>query len=488
LLAEAHGSLDDPDDTSIPLLAALDREFSHETAVTGGARNTSAGVETIYSRLTEITGTPLRDSFHFAQTLADDFGRPYGQGENEITGVAARAQAGAFAFYLRGEYQNASAISPYSAAAQQTIASYDGLPFGWNMRSGTTNRIRPLEAYASVNLANWQITFGQQALWWGPDRSTSLILSNNAEAMPMLRFDRVKPIKMPSILNAAGPLHFDFFFSRQGGIHFVGLGPTFTLYGNAQQGLNPPPYLWGINLSIKPTENLELGFAHTVIFAGYGRPFNLRTFLHTFSVLGNGQAVDPGKRATEFNLTYHVPGLRRSLLVYTEGFAWDDPIEGKFLARYAMDPGIYFPRLPGLNRMDLRLEGVYTDNPKLAYTAYYYSNAHYPQGYTNYGQILGSWVGRQGTGGEASSNYWFSARTKATVSYRQMSTDKVLLQGGSNADVSGHFTWLAKKGLEFSLGGQYERWKFPLLGASDQSNFMTTFEVRVSPPARIGSK
>ena len=488
LLAEAHETTDRIDETNGPLLTALDTEFAHETRVIDGAPNMGAQVETVYGRYTGIAGTPLRDTFHFGQTLADDYGRPYGQGSNGITGVSARAEAGPLAFYIRGEYQYASAMPDYNAAAQRAISADDGLPFGWNIRYGTTSRFRPVEAYAVLNLANWQLSFGQQSLWWGPDKSTSLILSNNAEAMPMLRLTRAKPFKMPGFLGWLGPGHIDAFLSREGGIHYVGLGTNFTVYGDASHALTPPPYLWGTALSFKPTDNFEIGFAHTTIFAGYGRPLTFGTFFHTFSVLGNGQDVDPGKRATQFNFTYHPPGLRKSVVLYTEEFAWDDPIEGKFVARYAMDPGIYIPKLPFMKKLDLRMEGVYTNLPKLKLQGYFYENAHYPQGYTSYGQILGSWIGRQGAGGQGSSTYSFSARTKATASFRRMIVDKTLLQGGNLTDISGNLTWMVRPDVEFSATGQYEQWRFPLLGSGRTSNFTTAFEFRIFPKARLGSR
>ena len=481
LLAEAHSDTEDMDEGAVPLLAALDQEFAHETTIIDGAKNVGARVESVYGRYTGIAGTPLRDSIHFAQSLTDDFGRPYGKGENGITGVSADAEAGLFAFAIRGEYQYASAIPKYNQLAMQSLGNFDGMPFGWNLRFGDTDRIHLLEAYIAVNLANWQISLGQQSLWWGPDRSTSLIFSNNAEAMPMLRFARVMPAKMPGILGRLGPVHFDAFMARQGGVHYVGLGPNFTLYGSASQSLKPPPYVWGVNFSFKPTANFELGFAHTVIFAGYGRPLNLATFLHSFSILGNGQAVDPGKRVTEFNVTYHLPGFRRNLVVYTEEMAWDDPAEGKYLARFAMDPGIYIPRIPWIKNLDLRAEGVYTNLPGLTYPAYFYGNAHYPQGYTNFGQIFGSWIGKQGSGGQASSTYWFNGRTKAAVTYRRMLVDKSILNGGNLNDISGNMIWTAKNGTEFSAMGQYEMWKFPMLGSEASSNFTTSLEIRVFP-------
>jgi hypothetical protein len=495
LLAEAHETRDRGNLADEDLFAALDREFVHETGVIDGASNTDAVVESVYSRTDGIAGTPLRDGFHFGQTVVDDYGRPYGQGMNAIDGASGHAEAGPFAVYLRGEYQYGSAITPYSAAVDQAISIGDqnseafqttggvSLPGNWDMRVGTTNRPRPIEAYAAMSVANWQISFGQQSLWWGPDRTTSLMLSNNAEAMPMLRFARVMPAKLP-FLGWLGPVHFDSFFARQGGIHYVSLGPTFQLYGSPNQPLTPPPYLWGVTFSFEPTKNLELGFGHTTIFAGYGRPLNLRTFFHSFSIFGNGQTIDPGKRVTEFNLYYHVPWLRKTLVVYTEGMAWDDPVEGSFFSRFAMDPGFYLTHVPKVKKLDLRVEGVYTNLPGLKDPAYFYSNAHYPQGYTNYGQILGSWVGRQGSGGTATSTYWFSARTKAAVSYRKMIADKSLLQGGNLNDFSGSLTWQVRPGVEVSGTEQVERWRFPLLADGPKSNATTSFEVRFFPKDR----
>lgn len=484
LLAEAHQGADDSEDLPADLLSALDAEFAYETGVIDGGPNREIRWESIYSRFTEVSGSALRDSFHFGQTLVNDYGRPYGEGGNQVSGVSARAVAGPFAIYLRGEYQYAAAMPTYNVSAQAAIVAFDSMylqgtmPFGWNLRSGITNRPRFIEAYAAANIANWQISFGQQALWWGPGRSTSLTLSNNAEALPMLRFARVKPIRMPGKLAWVGPVHLDAFFARQGGIHYVALGPSFALYGSSSHALNPPPYLWGVNFSFKPSECFEVGFAHSVIFAGYGRPLNLKTLLHTFSIYGNGQAVDPGKRVTEFNLTYHIPKFRRSLVAYTEALAWDDPVEGKFVARYAMAPGLYVPRLPVLNRMDLRMEGAYTDLPKLVEPAYYYANAHYVEGYTNYGQVMGSWIGRQGRGGDISTSYWFNARNKFTANYRKMTVDKSFLEGGNQSDLSGSLTWVIHPGLELSVTTQYERWRFPLLDTGARHNLASSFEVR----------
>lgn len=491
LLAEAHTTAGPLNETVLPLTAALDQEFAFESRVLNGAANQAATMESVYSRLTAISGTPLRDSFHFGQTLIDDFGRPYGKGFNTVDGFSARAQAGAFSLYLRGEAQHAGALPTYNTAAQSAISTFDSLyldgnlPYNWNLREGETNRLRSMEAYVAFTHADWQFSLGQQSLWWSPDRTTALMLSNNAEAMPMLRVARVTPIRLPQRLSWLGPLHVAAFLAKQGGVHYVALGRDFTLYGNADHALQPAPALWGLHLTAKPSPWLELGFAHTVIFAGYGRAFNLQSFLHTFSLLGNGQEVDPGKRVTELNFTYQMPGLRRAVQLYSEAMAWDNPVEGKFVSRYAFSPGVYLPQLPVAHALDLRMEGYYTDLPGLTTPAYYYSNAHYPQGYTNYGQLLGSWIGRQGRGGQATSTYWFSARNTATLSYRRMTADKAMLEGGSMSDLAGALSFMARKNLQCTFSTQYERWKFPLLYTQPQSNFATTFEIKYFPKANL---
>jgi hypothetical protein len=498
LLAEAHDYTTHEDikgDAQIaaPLLAALDDELLRETGLMGGGSNNGAQVESLYARFTGISGTPLRDSFHFAQTLADDYGRLYGQGANGIAGVSGRAEAGPLAFYLRAEYQYASAVPAYNATAQQAIAAEDGLPFGAAPEDGltgtsapaygVTNRLRPVEAYVALNLSNWQLSLGQQSLWWGPGRSTALVMSNNAEAMPMLRLSRVSPVKFPVL----GAMRSDFFLSREGGAHYVRLGPTFILTGDATHPLDKQPYVWGADFSFKPTDNLEFGVGLTSVIAGLGRPLNLKTFLHSLSSAGNNQAVDPGDRRTEFNFSYRIPGLRNWLSLYAEGFAEDEPLPLLYPRRSAMNPGVYLARIPGLRKLDLRVEGVYTNLPGLRDQGFFYFNAHYADGYRNYGQIIGSWIGRQGSGGQASSTYWFSARNKASMTYRRLVADRSFLQGGQMNDFSGSVTWLVRAGVELSAMSQYETWKFPLISAGARSDVSTSFGIRVFPKARLGS-
>jgi hypothetical protein len=145
------------------------------------------------------------------------------------------------------------------------------------------------------------------------------------------------------------------------------------------------------------------------------------------------------------------------------------------------------PQIPGIRKLDFRVEGVDTNLPGLKDQAYFYSNSHYPQGYTNYGQIFGSWIGRQGSGGQASSTYWFTARNKATATYRRVVSDQSFLLGGKQEDFSGSITWMVRPNIEISAMSQYETWKFPLLAPGTHSDVSTSFGIRVFPKTRFGS-
>jgi hypothetical protein len=486
ILKEVHQYLaeepDAPDAHMLSLIRDLDAEFAPETQLREGATpNLHAELESVYTRYTEISGPPLRDSFHFSQTITDDFGRPYGRGPNNITGFSTRAAAGPFFVYIRGEYQYGSSSQEYTAAQAQAVANSDLLPLNSVPTFGQTSRLRSLEGYAGLNIANWQFTFGQQSLWWGSNRSTSLLLSNNAEALPMLRLERVSPLQLPSLLGLLGHVYVSGFLGRIGGDTYLRLGDDFVLYGDGIHSVNPQPFFWGGSIAFKPTPNLELGYSITALFAGYGRPLTLHTFLHTFSQHGDYQPVDPGKRHTLVTASYRPPGLRNSLLLYADEMTEDEPLALAYPRQSALNAGMYVPHLPRLKNLDFRIEGVYTNLPGNSRNDIFYVNAHYADGYRNYGQLMGSWIGRGGNGGQVSTSYWFSGHNQATLSYRRMVVDPTLLEGGNVHDISGSVNWTLRPHVELVGGVQYERWNFLLLNPGPRSNVTTTFEVRVWP-------
>ncbi len=493
LTLQAQDSMGYPENggESSKVITELRREFAIELANLEGASNVGVQLESAYVGATQIVGMPLDDSYHFAQTIYNNYGRPYGQGFNSIVGASMRTEAGPFAFYFRGEYQHSSSIAPYSPATAQAIANVDQLPLNSVPTFNGVNQFNTIEAYAALNMANWQMSFGQEALSWGPDAGGSLMLSNNAQAMPMLRLARVTPYQLPGPLAWLGMIRNEAFIGRVGGYYYLrGAYPEFPLIGNGYQLVNPQPYMWGDKLGLKMTPNFEIGVTITVMWAGEGRPATISTWLHTWSTHGNAQPVDPGKRFNGFNFSYRVPGLRNWLLLYADGMANDEPNPIAYPKQSAWNPGIYLPQIPKLRNLDLRVEGIYTNIPNYPNVGPYYANAHYADGYRNYGQIIGSWIGRMGDGIQAWSTYWFSGEKKIQFSYRRQYNDPVFLGGGGLNDFSATVDWLFKRELQVSPMVQYERYDFPLVSPTPQSNVAVGFQFTFWPthqPRKLGA-
>src|SRR6266850_255577 len=103
----------------------LETEFRGELERAGGEDRARAKVESVYARVTNISGQPLTDGNHFGQTITNDFGRPYQEGLNSVEGFSAWGTSGHWAGYVRAEYQHAPSAPADSLTVRQFIASVD---------------------------------------------------------------------------------------------------------------------------------------------------------------------------------------------------------------------------------------------------------------------------------------------------------------------------------------------------------------------------
>lgn len=487
LVEEAQETLDSQADEADPealtIVRRLEPEFAYEIELLHGSPSRSAGITSVYMRATQIAGPPLRDSFHFAQTISDDFGRPYGEGFNSISGTQLHAEYGPFAIAVRAEFQQARSLFAYNSTALNAIATKDGLPVQPLPGITALDRMKPVEATVSLKLLGWQATFGEQSQWWGQSRTNSLILSNNAEAPVVLLIQKDKPMQLPGIFAYLGKINNTFFVGELRGHHYVlGPYPVFTLYGSATKTLNPQPFIWGEQLDLKMTPNLELGFEISCMWAGYGRPATVGTWVHTFSFVGDHQPLDPGKRYGGFHFAYRLPGLR-NVTLFTDALSNDEPTPINYPTTSAINPGISIARLPHLHQVDARVEAVYTNIPNYADgVGTVYFNQHYADGYRNAGQLIGSWVGRAGVGIVAQSTYWFSGVNKIDISMRRQTNDRHMIGGGDLTDFSAHSLWQLRGPWQLEGSLTAERWRFPILNSSPQNNVTASFGVTFTPP------
>lgn len=455
------------------LYDALQQEFVPEIALLGGGSNRSAHLESVYTRLTGISGPPLTDGYHFGQTLINDFGRPFQEGFNNIAGFSGWATAGRWVLYLRGEYQHSPSGPAVSPAVASFIAAVDSNPVLPSNLIPSRNQARLLDTYVGLNVGNWQLSYGQESQWWSPNESGPLLYSDNAFPIRMLRMNRVAPFRLPGLLNVLGPMRWDAYFG--------------TLQGHQT---SPGPFFHGEKISFKPTRNLEFGFSRTVILGGAGRPLTpdrlLRSYFSVTSVTNETPATDPGKRTGGFDFSYRVPLLRNWLTVYTDSLADDDPSPLAAPRRAGFNPGIYISHLPGLAKLDLRVEAPLTNSvSKNGPGHYIYWDGFYHDLYTNRGFLMGNWVGRDGSGIQALSRYWLSARNSIQLGYRHAKVDPLFVpNGGTINDGSARVDFWVKNDWGITTLVQYEQWNFPLLAPTLQKNLIASIQITYWPQSR----
>jgi len=546
MIEEAGARIEDADsgpatDEAQGIYDALMHELNSDSQGPCLAAKGKARIESVYSVARGITGTPLRDSYHLGSTVINDYGRPYQNGFNSYTGASGYATASRFALYVRGEFETAPSATGYSQALAQALSTVDtttflnaatNLPYNQAtipmgpIAAATNGRL--IEAFASAHVLNHEISFGKQDDWLGPGVGGGMAYSNNAEDIYSFRINRIEPLRVPLLSRLTGPFRYEF---------LVGELRGHTFMPNPVYVANPAPYVANVinpgnpwvhleKISFKPTENLEFGFERTAIWGGQGHgPITLHTFLKSFlsfsSPAGNTKEGrdDPGARFGAFDFSYRLPFVRKWLTLYTDSEAHDDvsPIDAPRRAAYR--PGIYLSHVPGVAKLDLRVEAASTDPSASDHPAQRNFPSHYgqfmyyegiqKQGYTNQGQLFGDWIGREDKGGQAwlsyhlSGNEWFQVglrNQKATGYFIPGSTTQTIPAGSHGCPSSTpclapggttlndiNFQIVKRIGRGFEVNGNFalEHWKAPIYLPGQQTVTTTTVQLTWFPERKV---
>lgn len=452
-----------------------------------------AQMESAYSVNRAFSGTPLQDSYHLGTSVVNDFGRPIRHGFNSYTGLSGYASAGIFTLYARGEFQGSPSAAGYSPELSASLAAIDGtnfylnstVPIPYNAQTtipagplSNVARGRWMEAYISAHVLNTEVSFGKQDDWLGPGIGGGMAMSNNAENLYTFRINRVEPLIIPFLSRFTGPFRYEFL-----------VGP---MKGHVYPG---DPWMHLEQVSFKPSENLELGFERTVIWGGKGHePVTLHTFLRSFfSTLNVTEAVknspqDPGARFSAFYFSYRVPLLRNWLTLYSDSEAHDDVSPISAPRRASIRPGIYLSHVPAIPKLDIRVEAASTDPPtsRSVRGQFNYIEFIQLQGFTNNGQILGDWIGREAKGGQAWLTYHLSGNEWVQVNFRNQKTPKDFIPGGTTLnDVGVQVVKRLGKDLEINGNFTYERWKAPIYLPGAQTVTNTTVQITWFPHKRF---
>jgi len=470
-------------DEARSIYLAVLREIQPERDRTTTFFHPHTELESVYTNLRGIGGTPLRDSFHLGQSIINDYGRPYESGFDNYSGFSARAEAGRFSLYFRGEGQHAPSAAGYSAAlAAELSNNIDLIPIATNPHQDTlplgpissVTTMRVMEASLSYHLLGHEFSFGKNDQWLGPAKGASMLWGNNAENIYSFEINRVEPLRIPLLSNLTGPFRYEF---------FVG-----SLKGHTYPN---DPWVHMQKISFKPTRNLEFGFDRMTVWGGKGHaPITIHTFLHSFFSFQNVTVAekqsrnDPGARFGTFDFSYRLPFLRNWVTLYTDSLVHDDVSPISAPRRSGFHPGIYLARVPGMERLDLRLEAASTDTVSLSVASgqfLYYENVQ-RQGPTNKGFLVGDWVGREGKGGQGWLTYHLSPQEEIQFTYRNAKNSIKFIPGGTTQnDYELRVCKRVLKDIEIRGSVQYESWKAPIYKPGAQSDTTAAAQITWFP-------
>ncbi len=447
------------------------------------------GLDTVYTRVMGISGLTLRDSYHLGQTVVNDYGRPYQAGFNNVTGFSSVNEWNRFSLYVRGEYQHSPSAAGYSQGLADFLSSVDELgpdvpPLGPQPTIplgpiAAANPFRLQEAALSFHLLGHEVSGGKTDAWLSPAQGGSMAWSNNAENIYSFRINRIEPMHIPLFSRALGPLRYDF---------FVG-----SLKGHSYPN---DPWVHSEMFSLRPTNNFEFSFQRTVIWGGKGHePITLHTFLRSFFSLQDTQANpdaknsanDPGARYSDFSFSWRLPYLRHYVTLYTDSIAHDDVSPISAPRRAAYRPGVYISQLPGLPKMDFRVEASSTDTSTLRSLngSFNYFEGVQRQGYTNKGFIMGDWVGREAKAGNAWLTYHLSGDESVQLSYLYKKTPKDFIPGGTTQNqMKLELIKRLRPDIELDAWYQYEHWIAPVYVTTHQTDNVFAFQFTFYPKLR----
>jgi len=347
---------------------------------------------------------------------------------------------------------------------------------------------------------NHEVSFGKHDQWLGPAQGASFAYSNNAENLYGFEINRVEPLRVPLLSRITGPFRYEFLVGPLHGHNFIP-NPAYATNPIPANTITPGvPWVHVEKISFRPTDNLEFGFERTVIWGGKGHvPITLHSFLKSFFSFSAPQPNvkfsrnDPGARFGAFDFSYRLPYVRKWLTLYADGEVHDDvsPIDAP--RRASWRPGLYLSHVPGVPKLDARVEVAWTDPPISTSRGghFMYWESAQKQGYTNAGQIFGDWIGREAKGGQAWLTYHLSGNEWVQVSARNHKAAKDFIvangteYGSTINDIAVQVVKRIRQDIEINGSFTAEKYKEPIYLPGQQTVTTTNVQVTWYPRRKI---
>lgn len=249
---------------------------------------------------------------------------------------------------------------------------------------GRSSGFELMRGYVRADMGPIELLAGKESMWWGPGYHGSLLLTNNAEPLEMVKASTGRPVLLPWVLRSLGPFR-----------------PTVFLARLEEERDFPRAKLLGMRLDFKPRPSFRFALSRVIMFGGEGRRSLsasewLKVFFasddaeHTSSPIDGNQLLSADAAYIHVNRSGSLPWS--GLKVYTEIGAEDSSGNRTPTVRGYLF-GFYIDEPLGLDDLDFRVEYAYNAHGDRFPFAQWYRHHIYDSGYTYKGRVIGHHMG-----------------------------------------------------------------------------------------------
>ncbi len=320
------------------------------------------------------------------------------------------------------------------------------------LANGTDTRIRLNRGYLKLGGGSFELEVGKDENWLGLGHRGNITLTNNAENFTQVKLSSPEPFDVKYI----------------GAMKYAVIASRFE--NTTVDGVERQPWFYAVKLSVKPMQNLEVGFNLGRQVGGPGVNNSLGDSLR--GMIG-GTSADNSNGLAGFEARYRFPSLRNSEL-YGELSGEDTALFWPIVESYVA--GLYLPRLTDDGRNDFRFE-FFQGNQIL------YTNGTFPNGYIYKDLPIGHSQGGATQDFFFRVSHWFSVRNNLALEYIYTTRGMVGRIGGQAVERkhAGRMFWdlPLTADLDAQLGYGIEKISnLNLVDGARQTNQMVKFEVR----------
>lgn len=248
-----------------------------------------------------------------------------------------------------------------------------------------TTDIHLNRGYLKLGGGSIELEVGKDENWLGLGYRGNITLTNNAANFSQVKLSSPEPFDVPYL----GAMKYVFIASR--------------FEKTIIDGVERQPWFYAVKLSVKPTENLEIGFN---LGRQVGGPGVNNSLGNTLRGLIGGTSADNSNGIAGFEARYRIPWLRNTEL-YGEFSGEDTALFWPIVESYVA--GFYIPRLTDDGRNDFRFE--FFQGNQILYTGMF------PAGYIYKDLPLGHSQGGATQDFFFRFSHWFSVRNNLALEY-----------------------------------------------------------------------